>query len=102
MKYQGLVDPKNKPFGKWLPFEVQLRIMFLAQCFITNDKRREVMHELRLLPKFDLTGFPQILGNDLRWNKVVVRWHTPRLSYCHHCHRMLDLNLSVSDSGCIC
>ena len=28
MKYQGLVDPEDKPFGNVLPFEVQVKIMF--------------------------------------------------------------------------
>jgi len=32
MKYWGLIDPKDKPFGRWLPIEVQWRIMFFAEC----------------------------------------------------------------------
>ena len=28
MKYKGLVDPKEKPFSRSLPFEVQVKIMF--------------------------------------------------------------------------
>ena len=28
MKYRGLVNPKDKPFGRVLPFEVQRKIMF--------------------------------------------------------------------------
>lgn len=97
MNYQGLVDPMDKPFGKWLPFEVQLKIMFWVECFITIDKRRDVNREIRLLPKCDHTAFPQILDEDLRWNQVVMRWHVPRTTGCHHCHRLLDHNFSVSD-----
>jgi len=43
MKYQGLVDPKDKPFGKWLHFEVQLNIMFWVECFVTMDKRKKLL-----------------------------------------------------------
>ena len=30
-------------------------------------------------------------------NQVVVRFHVPRTSHCHHCHRMFDQRLSVSE-----
>ena len=66
------------------------------------DKRKKVVQELKRLPKCDLTGFPQNLGEDRWWNQVVVRLHTPRKNGCHHCHRMMDHRLSVSDSlSCI-
>lgn len=32
MKYWGLIDLKDKPFGRWLLIEVQWRIMFIAEC----------------------------------------------------------------------
>jgi len=41
MKIQGLLDPKDKPFGRVLPIEIQLHILFLAECFLTNDKRKK-------------------------------------------------------------
>ena len=88
MKYKGLVDPKDKPFGRSLPFEVQVKIMLM-----TNEKRQKVNQEIRLLPKCDWTGFPQILGEDLWWNQVLIRWHVARTTGCHHCHRMLDHKL---------
>ena len=97
MDGRGLVDPKNKPFGCVLPLEVQIRIMFWVECIFTNEKRRKVNQELRGLPKCSLTGFPQHLGEGRWWNQVIVRLHAPRKNGCHHCHRMMDHRLSVSD-----
>ena len=97
MDGRGLVDPRNKPFGRVLPLEIQIKIMFWVHCFYTMDKRKKVVQELKGLPKCDLTGFPQHLGEDRHWNQVVVRLHAPRKNGCHHCHRMMDHRLSVSD-----
>ena len=90
MDGRGLVDPQNKPFGRVLPLEIQIKIMFWVHCFYTMDERKKVVQELKRLPKCDLTGFPQNLGEDRRWNQVVVRLHVPRKNGCHHCHRMMD------------
>ena len=97
MDCRGLVDPQNKPFGRVLPLEVQIKIMLWVHCFYTMDKRKKVVQELKGLPKCSLTGFPQNLGEDRWWNQVVVRLHAPRRNGCHHCHRMMDHRLSVSD-----
>ena len=97
MKYKGLVDPEDKPFGNVLPFEVQVKIMFWVECFYTMDKRKKVVQEFKGFPKCDLTGLPQHLGEDRHWNKVVVCLHAPRRNGCHHCHRMMDRQLSVSE-----
>ena len=97
MDCRGLVDPKNKPFGRVLPLEVQIKIMFWVECFYTMDKRKKVVQELKGLPQCELTGFPQHLGEDRRWNQTVVRLHAPRKNGCHHCHRMMDHRLPVSD-----
>ena len=95
MDGRGLVDPRNKPFGRVLPLEVQIRIMFWVECIFTNEKRRKVNQELKGLPKCALTGFPQHLGEGQWWNQVVVRLNTPRRNGCHHCHRMMDHRFSV-------
>ena len=50
MNYKGLVDPKNKPFGNVLPFEVQVLIMFWRHCFMTNDERKKWMRNLPAFP----------------------------------------------------
>ena len=102
MDCRGLVDPQNKPFGRVLPLEVQIKIMFWVQCFYTMDRRKKVVQELKGLPKCDLTGFPQHLGEDRWWNQVVVRLHVPRKNGCHHCHRLMDHRLSVSKKKKIC
>ena len=96
MDCRGLVDPHNKPFGRVLPLEVQIKIMFWVHCFYTMDKRKKVVQEFKGLPKCDITGFPQRLGEDRWWNQVVVRLHAPRKNGCHHCHRLMDHRLSVS------
>ena len=97
MKYQGLVNPEDKPFGNVLPFEVQVKIMFWVECFVMMDKRKKVLQEFKGLPKCDVKGFPQHLGEDRWWNQVVVRLHAPRKNGCHHCHRIFDQKLSVSE-----
>ena len=97
MDCRGLVDPKNKPFGRVLPLEIQIKIMFWVHCFYTMDRRKKVVQEFKGLPKCSLTGFPQNLGEDRWWNQVVVRLRAPRRNGCHHCHRMMDHRLSVSD-----
>ena len=97
MDCRGLVDPRNKPFGNVLPLEVQIKIMFWVECFYTMDKRKKVVHELNGLPICSLTGWPKNLGQDRYWNQVVVRLHVHRTNGCHHCHRLLDHRLSVSD-----
>ena len=97
MDCQGLVDPQNKPFGRVLPLEVQVKIMFWVECFYTMDKRKKVVREIKGLPQCSLTSFPRTLGEYQAWNQVIVRLHAPRTIACHHCHRVLDHRLSVSD-----
>ena len=97
MKYKGLVDPKDKPFGGVLPLEVQVKIMFWVECFFTMDERKKLLRELKGLPKCDVTGLSQHLGQDQWWNQVVSRLRTPRTTHCHHCHRIFDHKLSVSE-----
>ena len=97
MDCRGLVDPENKPFSRVLPLEVQIKIMFWVHCFYTMDKRKKVVQEFKGLPKCDMTGFPQHLGEGRWWNQVVLRLRTPRKNGCHHCHRVFDHRLSVSD-----
>ena len=100
MDCRGLVDPQNKPFGRVLPLEIQIKIMFWVHCFYTMDKKKKVVQEFKGLPKCDLTGFPQHLGEDRWWNQVIVRLHAPRKNGCHHCHRIMDHRLSVSENKC--
>ena len=57
MKYKGLVDPKNKPFGNLLPFEVQVTIMFWTQCFMSNERKKKM--------NADFTRLPSSLGTDI-------------------------------------
>ena len=93
MNCRGLVDPQNKLFGNVLPLEVQVKIMFWAECMLTNDKRKKVNQEFKGLHKCDVTGFPQHLGEDRWWNQVIRRLHAPRKNGCHHCHRLFDHKL---------
>ena len=93
MNCKGLVDPKD-PFGRVLPLKLQIKIMFWVDCILTNVKRQKVNEELKGLPKCNVTGFPQHLGEGQRWNQVVFRLHMPRGS---HCHGLMDHRLSVRD-----
>ena len=97
MDCRGMVDPENKPFGRVLPLEIQIKIMFWVECFYTMDKRKKVVREIKGLPQCSLTSFPRTLGEYQAWNQVIVRLHAPRTISCHHCHRVLDHRLSVSD-----
>ena len=97
MDCRGLVDPNNKPFGRVLPLEVQVKIMFWVECFYTMDKRKKVVREFKGLPKCDLMGYPKVLGEYYAWNQVVTRLNVSRKNGCHHCHRFHDHRLSVSE-----
>ena len=101
MDCRGLVDPKNKPFGRVLPLEVQVKITFWVYCFYTMDKRKKVVQELKGLPVFCLTSFPKNLGKYQWWNQVIVRLHATQSSHCHHCNRILGHRLSVRENGVI-
>ena len=100
MDCRGLVDPKNKPFGNVLPLEIQIKIMFWGHCFYTMDKRKKVVQEFKELPKCNITGFPQRLGEYHWWNQVVFRLHAPQGSHCHHCNRIMGHRLSVRGKKC--
>ena len=69
MNCRGLVDPKNKPFGRVLPLEVQIKIMFWVECFYTMDKRKKLLQEFKGLAKCDVTGLTQHLGQDQWWTQ---------------------------------
>ena len=56
MKYKGLVDPKDKPFGRVFPFEVQVKIMFWVEYLYTMDKQKKLLREFKGLPKCDVTA----------------------------------------------
>ena len=47
MKFYGLVDANNKPFGGLLPVEIQVIIMFWASVAEANDKRKKVLAQPR-------------------------------------------------------
>lgn len=99
MKYQGLIDVKDKQFGAPLHFDWQPSMLFFCGTLCHHDKWRDVMHEIWLLPKRTMTGWPQILGDDWQWNQVVRCNRYRRTSYCHHCHWLLVHRLSMSDTS---
>ena len=100
MKYKGLVDPKNKPFGNLLPFEVQVIIMFWTRCFMTNDRRTKMNEELTRLPCCLCTSIPmsvafsfssgykrfpfQTLSSLLRLSPLFQKEHTTSVGKCVH------------------
>ena len=54
MKFYGLVDANNKPFGRLLPVEIQVIIMLWASVAETNDKRKKVLAQLVRIPSLNL------------------------------------------------
>ena len=90
--YKGLVDPKNKPFGNLLPFEVQVIIMFWTQCFMTNDRRTKINEELTRLPSCHRTAIPMSVAFSFssgykRFSSAMENKPYPRFYGCPHCFR---------------
>ena len=100
MKYKGLVDPKNKPFGNLLPFEVQVIIMFWTQCFMTNDRRKKMNAEFTRLPHCLRTGFPMFVAFSFssgykRFSSAMENKPYPSFYNCPHCLRWKNKQYSV-------
>ena len=100
MKYKGLVDPKNKPFGNLLPFEVQVIIMFWTQCFMTNDRRKKMNAEFTRLPHCLRTGFPMFVAFSFssgykRFSSAMENKPYPSFYGCPHCFRRKTKQYSV-------
>ena len=101
MKYKGLVDPKNKPFGTLLPFEVQVIIMFWTQCFMTNDRRKKMNAEFTRLPRCLGTDIPKFVAFSLSsgyksFSPAMENKPYPRFYGCPHCFRRNTQQVSVS------
>ena len=101
MKYNGLVDPKNKPFGNLLPFEVQVIITFWTRCFMTNDRRTKINEELTRLPCCLRTGIPMLVAFSFssgckRFSSAMKNKPYPRFYGCPHCFRRNTQQVSVS------
>ena len=100
MIYKGLVDPKNKPFGNLLPFEVQVIIMFWTQCFRTNDRRTKMNDELTRLPCCLCTSIPMFVAFSFssgykRFSAAMDIKSYPRFYGCSHCFRRKTKQYSV-------
>ena len=93
MKYKGLVDPKNKPFGNLLPFEVQVIIMFWTQCFMTNDRRKKMNAEFTRLPRCQTFQsswhFRFQAVTVLSFSSAMENKPYPRFYGCPHCFNFL-------------
>ena len=101
MKYKGLVDPKNKPFGNLLPFKVQVIIMFWTHCFMTNDRRTKMNEELTRLPSCLRTAIPMSVAFSFssgykRFSSAMENKPYPRFYGCPHCFRRNTQQVSVS------
>ena len=100
MKYKGLVDPKNKPFGNLLPFEAQVIIMFWTQCFMTNDRRTEMNEEFTRLPRCLQTGIPMHVAFSFSsgyklFSSAMENKPYPGFYGCPHCFRRKTKQYSV-------
>ena len=101
MKYKGLVDPKNKPFGNLLPFKVQVIIMFWTHCFMTSDRRTKMNEELTRLPSCLRTAIPMSVAFSFssgykRFSSAMENKPYPRFYGCPHCFRRNTQQVSVS------
>ena len=100
MNYKGLVDPKNKPFGNVLPFEVQVLIMFWRHCFMTNDERKKMNAEFTRLPRCLRTGIPMFVAFSFssgykRFSSAMENKPYPSFYGCPHCFRRKTKQYSV-------
>lgn len=71
MKYRGMIDLKDKLFGRWLPIEVQWSTVFFTEWFVTNDKRRAGMREIncyRNVSWQDGRKYSAMTGNGIKWS----------------------------------
>ncbi|CAH3176774.1 unnamed protein product, partial [Porites evermanni] len=100
MKYKGLVDPKNKPFGNLLPFEVHVIIMFWTQCFTTNDRRTKMNEELTRLPcclrkSIRMSVAFSFLSGYKRFSSAMENKPYSRFYGCPHCFRRNTQQVSL-------
>ena len=105
MKYKGLVDPKNKPFGNLLPFKVQVIIMFWTHCFMTNDRRTKMNEELTRLPSCLRTAIPMSVAFSFssgykRFSSAMENKPYPRFYGCPHCFSRKTKQYSVLLNVC--
>ena len=105
MKCKGLVDPKNKPFGNLLHFEVQVIIMFWTRCFMTNDRRTKMNEELTRLPCCLCTSIPMSVAFSFssgykRFSSGMENKTYPRFYGCPHCFRRKTKQYSVRLNVC--
>ena len=99
MKFYGLVDAKYKPFGRVLPVEIQVIIMFWASVAETNDKRKQVLAQLVIIPVCRNTHIPKYVNltrhGFQRWHRTVLVPSGNR-NQCAHCCRRQEQQVSVS------
>ena len=99
MKFYGLVDANNKPFGRLLPVEIQVIIIFWAFVAETNVKRKKVLAQLVRIPVCRNTHIPKYVNitrqGFQRWYRTVL---VPfgNFNQCPHCSRRQEQQVSVS------
>ena len=101
MNLKGLIDLRDKPFGRVFPVGIQMYIMFWAACSETNDRRKEVNEQLLRIPVCLYTSIPSYVNFTRTtgykpWRKTVYRFETRRHQHCHHCFRRNTQDVSVS------
>ena len=98
---KGLIDLRDKPFGRVFPIGIQMYIMFWAASAETNDRRKEVNEQLLRIPICLYTSIPLYVNFTCAtgykpWRKTVYRFETRRNQHCHHCFRRNTQEVSVS------
>ncbi|KAM7443312.1 hypothetical protein ABFA07_007951 [Porites harrisoni] len=98
MKFHGLEDANNKPFGRLLPVEIQVIIMLWASVAETNDKRKKVLAQLVRIPVCRNTHIPKYVKitrqGFQRWYRTVL---VPfgNLNQGPHCSRRQEQQVSI-------
>ena len=101
MNLKGLIDLRDKPFGRVFPIEIELYIMFWAACAETNDRRKKVNEQLLRIPVCLYTSIPLSVNftpstGYQPWMKTTQRFESRRNQRCHHCFRRNTQQVSVS------
>ena len=101
MNLKGLINLRDKPFGRVFPIEIQLYIMFWAACAETNDLHKKMNEQLLRIPVCLYTSIPLSVNftpstGYQPWMKTIQRFEIRRNQRCHHCFRRNTQQVSVS------
>ena len=89
--------PRRHAVWQGAPLRSAVEYYVLGRVFCDDGQTEKGATRIQRVAQCDVTGLPQHLGQDQWWNQVVIRFHVPRTTHCHHCHRIFDHKLSVRE-----